>query len=313
MKFLDFHCDTAGRIFYENQKLKKNNCSVDIEKLKKGGCLAQVFAFFVDQKINKDPYDEFLKLYNNFINEISENTDKIKIVKNIKELKQAENEGKTGAFMSIEEGEVIKGDMNLLHDIYNKGIRIITLLWNYKNQLGFPNCEPQFMNKELTEKGIETVHECEKLGIILDASHLSDGGFYTLSRECRGPFIASHSDARAVTGHPRNLTDDMIRMLSNKGGVMGLNFCSKFLNDRHDDFSKIEDIVKHALYIRNTGGIDVMALGSDFDGIENKVEIENSSEFYKLYDALNKNGFSEDEIDKIFYKNAERVIEEVMK
>lgn len=311
MKFIDMHCDTAGRILYEDLSLKNKRCKVNLENLKKGRNLGQVFAFFVDKKLNSDPYAEFLKLYNRFIEEIKENSEDIEIVRNTQELFSAEGSGKIGAFLSIEGGEVIKGNTDNLIKVYNMGIRIFTITWNYINELGYPNSNFVYKDKKLTQKGIEAIEECENLGIIPDVSHLSDAGFYNLVKICKKPFIASHSNARAITNHPRNLTDDMIKLLAEKGGVMGMNFCSLFLGNK--SISSIDDIVAHIKHIINVGGIDVLALGSDFDGITNEVEIRNASEFEKLYFALKKNKISEHEIEKIFYKNALRVFEETLK
>ena len=311
MKFIDLHCDTPGRIFYENLDLKSQLCKVNIEKLKKGRSLGQVFAFFVDQELNDDSCDEFLKLYNKFMEEIKGNLNDIEIVRNIDELKNVEKVDKIGAFLSIEEGEVIKGNIDNLKKVYEMGIRILTITWNYKNQLAYPGVEYNYKNKGLTKKGIEVIEECEELGIIPDVSHLSDGGFYDLIRVCKKPFIASHSNARAITNHPRNLDDNMIKLLAEKGGVMGINFCSDFLGQER--VSSIQEIIFHIKHIKNVGGIDVLALGSDFDGIENEVEIKDPSEFEKLYSSLKNNNFKESEIEKIFYKNVIRVFEETLK
>ncbi|MGL4773004.1 MAG: dipeptidase, partial [Clostridium sp.] len=139
---------------------------------------------------------------------------------------------------------------------------------------------------------------------------LSDGGFKTLLEVCKKPFIATHSNAREVTFVPRNMTDEMIKALSNKGGVMGINFCSSFLGN--SKVSTIEEMVAHINHIRNVGGIDVLALGSDFDGIENKVEIEDASEMGKLVIALEKEGYTINDIEKIFYKNVKRVLRDTI-
>ncbi len=311
MRYIDLHCDTAGRIFYENSSLKNELCKVNIENLKRGGNLGQVFAFFVDKALNDDSYDEFMNLYNRFIKEIEENSKEIEIVRNNKELFSAQSAGKIGAFLSIEGGEAIKGNIGLLEKVYKMGIRILTVTWNYKNELGYPNVEFIDKDKHLTEKGFEVIEKCESLGIIPDASHLSDTGFYDLVKTCKKPFIASHSNARAITNHPRNLSDDMIKLLAEKGGIMGVNFCADFLGDK--SVSSIDEMVFHINHIRNTGGIDVLAIGSDFDGIKNEVEIKNASEFDKLYISLKKNNFKEEEIEKIFYKNTLRVFEETLK
>ena len=308
MKYIDLHCDTAYRMIKEDLSLNDDACKVNIEKLKNGGALAQTFAFFVDLEEEKDPYDAFISMYNNFIKEVDKNKDKIEIVRNTDELKQCNNNGKVGAFLSIEEGEVLKGDVSKVLDVYEKGIRMLTLTWNYENSIGYPNVNFKYKDKGLKEKGIEIVNEMERVGIIPDCSHLSDGGFYDLSKICKKPFIATHSNARAIKNHPRNLTDDMIKILSNKGGVMGLNFCSDFVAE--DDITKVSKIAKHAKHIKNIGGIDVLSIGSDFDGIENEVEIKDTSEMDKLYYGLKKEGFSDDDIEKVFYKNIIRVLKE---
>lgn len=311
IKTLDLHCDTASWLLYENYELRKNKGKVAIEKLIKSNSIAQVFAHFIDLDCTDDPYQEFLNMYNRLISEINKNSNEIEVVRNVNELEEANEKGKIGAILAIEEGAVLQGDIKRLKEVYNLGIRIITLTWNYKNEIGYPNFKFENKDKGLTEKGREIVLEMESLGMLPDCSHLSDRGFYDLVEICKKPFIASHSNARAVTNHSRNLTDDMIKALANKGGIMGINFCSSFLGNRNKGY--VEDMVRHIKHIRNVGGIDVISLGTDFDGIENEVEIEDISQIGKLADELRKNTFSEEEIEKIYSKNAIRVFNETLK
>lgn len=311
IKALDLHCDTASWFLYEGYELKRNKGKVDIDKLKKGNSLAQVFAHFIDLNIGNDPYEEFLNMYNSLVNEINKNSKDIEVVRNVKELDKTNEAGKIGAMLAIEEGGVLKGDLKRLKEVYDLGVRIITLTWNYKNEIGYPNFKFENKDKGLTEKGREIVSEMESLGMIPDCSHLSDKGFYDLIDICKKPFIASHSNAREVTYHPRNLTDDMIRLLADKGGVMGLNFCSSFIGNRSKAY--IEDMVKHLVHIKNVGGIDVISLGTDYDGIENEVEIEDIGQIQNLALELRKNGFSEEELEKIYSKNAIRVFKDTLR
>lgn len=311
IKTLDLHCDTASWLLYENYELRKNKGKVAIEKLIKSNSIAQVFAHFIDLDCTDDPYQEFLNMYNRLISEINKNSNEIEVVRNVNELEEANEKGKIGAILAIEEGAVLQGDIKRLKEVYNLGIRIITLTWNYKNEIGYPNFKFENKDKGLTEKGRGIVLEMESLGMLPDCSHLSDRGFYDLVEICKKPFIASHSNARAVTNHSRNLTDDMIKALANKGGIMGINFCSSFLGSRNKGY--VEDMVRHIKHIRNVGGIDVISLGTDFDGIENEVEIEDISQIGKLAEELRKNTFSEDEIEKIYSKNAIRVFNETLK
>lgn len=312
MKFIDMHCDTGSRMLYEKKGLLKSDLKVDIEKLKKGDSLAQFFAFFIDKKEVNSPYEEFIKMYDNFIKEISLNIKNIKLVKDYKDIKSLDKT--VGAFLTIEEGEVLEGDIKRVKEMKERGIGAITLTWNYENSIGYPNFKEEFINKGLKEKGKEIVLEMEKQNIIPDASHLSDGGFYDLIDILKKPFIASHSNARSVVNHRRNMTDDMIRALSNKGGVMGLNFCSAFCKPNGvnsiDEVTTIEEIINHAKHIKNIGGIEVLGLGSDFDGIENEVQINDISKMDKLFYELKKVNFTESEIEKVFYKNILRVMKE---
>lgn len=312
MKFIDMHCDTGSRMLYEKKKLLKSDLKVDIEKLKKGDSLAQFFAFFIDKKEVKSPYEEFIRMYDNLIKEISINKENIKLVKNYKDIESLDKT--IGAFLTIEEGEVLEGDIKKVKEMKERGVGAITLTWNYENSIGYPNFKEEFINKGLKEKGKEIVLEMEKQNIIPDASHLSDGGFYDLVDILKKPFIASHSNARSIVNHRRNMTDDMIRALSNKGGVMGLNFCSAFCKpngvNSTEEITTIEEIINHAKHIKNIGGIEVLGLGSDFDGIENEVQIKDISKMDKLFYELKKVGFTESEIEKVFYKNILRVIKE---
>ena len=136
-------------------------------------------------------------------------------------------------------------------------------------------------SKGLKEKGFEFIAEMERLGMVIDVSHLSDAGFWDIYNNTTKPFVASHSNARAMNPHVRNLTDDMIRAFGERGCITGLNYCGAFLNDRgdvgNDAESRIEDMVRHVKYITNLGGIDVMALGSDFDGIGGRLDLADAS------------------------------------
>lgn len=311
MRYIDLHCDTASRMLYEDQGLKKNSFSIDIEKLKKGGALAQVFAFFIDVGETDDPFIEFQVMKQNFMNELEKNKKEITLVRNVNELNLAVKKGKIGAFLSIEEGEVLQGKMENIKGVYEAGIRIITLTWNYKNTIGYPNYNYIYKDNGLTDLGIEMVGEMERVGILPDASHLSDQGFMDLIKYCKKPFIVTHSNSRAVKSHPRNLDDDMIKLLAEKGGVMGLNFCADFVGN--NKVTSIDDMVRHLKHIKNVGGTEVMAIGGDFDGIRDKVEINDASEMGKLALALEKAGFKEDDIEKIFYKNTLRLFMDVLK
>ena len=336
MKVVDMHCDTIGAIYENNLKgnnynLKDNKLHLDINKLIKGDYLLQNFAMFIDIKHYTDPYKTLLEMIDCFNNEINCNSEIIKQVTSYSEILSNKKDNKISALLTIEDGGALLGSLDNLETVYNKGVRMITLTWNYPNGIGFPN----FILKEdkntsmiikpdltipntkdgLTSFGKSFVERMSELGIIIDVSHLSDAGFYDVLDITDKPFVASHSNSRSITNVVRNMTDDMIKKLANRGGVLGINFCSSFIEPTphfNPTFTKIDDIIAHIKYIRKIGGIDCIGLGSDFDGIPSTLELENGSHMPKLCDALYKNGFTTTEIEKIFYKNVLNLYKELL-
>ena len=208
-----------------------------------------------------------------------------------------------------------EGKAERLDEFYKKGVRLMSLTWNYENSVAYPNSDdPEIMKKGLKPFGIETVERMNEMGMIVDISHLSDGGIYDVFKYTKKPIVASHSNARGCCNHRRNLTDDMLRLLGENGGLTGLNYCAPFMSAEAEknNLTTCEDIVRQALYIKNKAGIDALAFGSDFDGIGNELDFGDYSGMPKVIEALEKH-FTPDEIDKICWKNAYRVIGESMK
>lgn len=321
MKYVDMHCDTITKLYKQSGNLSSNDMHIDINKLKKGECLLQNFAIFTNLA-NED--SNFTKAsIDYYYSQLELNKDSIRPVYKYEDILNNENNGYINAMLTLEEGSVVDKDLNNLNWFYDKGVRMITLTWNYPNGIGYPNIDLSvehnndptydFNTKDgLTDFGIEYVKRCNELGIIIDVSHLSDKGFYDVCKYSDKPFVASHSNARSVCKAGRNLTDDMIKMLAQKGGVTGLNYCSAFIDNDDQNFTTIEGMVEHINHIVNIGGIDCVGLGSDFDGIENGLEIKDASGVQLLYKELKKY-YSEDDIEKIFYKNVLRVYSKCLK
>ena len=309
MKYIDFHCDTITELHDHPEKgsLLKNSLYVDLEKLKKGGCFIQDFALWVDKKEMPDVWKRYENLLGTFRREMEAWHRLICPIRCREDLREAEEEGKIGALLSVEGGEAAGGSVEKLEGMYKDGVRLMTLTWNYPNEIGFPNG----MEGGITKKGREMVEAMESLHMIVDTSHLNDEGTREILMTCHVAPMASHSDARAVTGHRRNLPDDLIRLFGEKGGLIGLNFANHFTGA--EDVTTLDSIVRHARHIRDVGGIDVLALGSDFDGIEPKLELKDASEMGRLAEALKKGGFKEEEIEKIFWWNGERYLEDVLR
>lgn len=336
MKIIDMHCDTIAEIWYSQKdvaagkaavckNLRENDLQLDLMKMKKGDYLLQNFAMFVNLERKENPLESVMHLVDVFYTEMEKNKDLIGVVKNYADIEANIQAGKMSAMLTVEEGGVCKGEIPFLRDLYRLGVRMMTLTWNHENSLAYPNNVPgdgekvfpyePDMSRGLKEKGFAFIEEMERLGIIIDVSHLSDAGFYDVYGHTSKPFVASHSNARALCGHCRNLTDDMIRKLAERGGVTGLNYCCSFLMEPDENGhvqSRVAKLAEHAKYLAKVGGIDCIGLGSDFDGIGGDLEMKDASMLPLLADALQKAGFHESEVDKILYKNVLRVYKEVL-
>ena len=307
---IDLHCDTIMQLLDhpDSGDLYRNTWKIDIEKLQKAHSKVQDFALFINLGETNDPYGRYEEMRNLCTTQIHLYGEHIQHVLSYQDVESVYESGKISALMSIEEGGVLGGDLDKLKQAYQDGVRLITLTWNYPNGLGEPHCGEQ--HKKLTPKGIEFVEAMQDLGIIVDCSHLNDAGTEQLGDILDVPFVASHSNAREVTAHTRNLPDNLIKLIANKGGVIGLNFAQSFLGT--SPVSRIDDIVKHGLYLINKGGEDVVALGTDFDGIKPNTEIKDASEMYRLYDAFKEAGLSVEQCEKLFWKNADRLLKEIL-
>lgn len=326
MNFIDMHCDTIARIgeIREQGKsccLNSNELQLDIMRMKEAGYLMQTFALFIDKENTKQPLEDCFRLLDIFYMEMEKNSQWIRPLTSAAQLFNNKKNGIMSALLAIEEGGVCFGRVDLLRNFYRLGVRLITLTWNYENEIGFPNRVMENIpfgkpetERGIKEKGIYFLEEMERLGMIIDVSHLGDAGFYDVCRYTKKPFIASHSNSRTVCPHVRNLTDDMIRMLAERGGVLGINFAAGFTEykDGQGEIGTIDGLIRHMKYIVNLAGIEAVGLGSDFDGIERKIEMDHCSMMPILAERMKKAGFSEEEVEKICYKNMLRFIQEVL-
>lgn len=309
---IDLHCDTILGLHKngEDEHLNRNNLHIDIEKLRQGGVDTQFFAVFVKLEEHPDPWAAFRLVSDRLSEELGLNPGEISAVRSCAEMEDASRSGKISAFLTIEEGQVVSGDPRRLEEAYERGVRLITLTWNYENSLGFPNFQWTHRERGLKQEGKEMVERMNDLGMLIDVSHLSDGGFRDVAELSKQPFIASHSNARTQCDHYRNLTDEMIRRIAGAGGVAGLNFCPAFLNG--SESASLDDMTRHMLHIKDVGGAEVTAFGSDFDGIHGELGIPHAGEYQKFIDALGRAGFAEREIELAAYGNARRVIRDVI-
>lgn len=329
MKVLDMHCDTIGELFARKEKgigysILENDCVIDLERMKKGDYCLQNFALFTNLSRRDRPFEYCMKLVDLFYTELEKHCDIIGIVKSYEDIEKNMKTGKMSAMLTMEEGGACQGELSFLRNFYRLGVRMLTLTWNYKNELGYPNhiwyengkkySEPD-REHGLTETGLAFVTEMERLGMIIDVSHLSDAGIRDVLEHTKKPFVASHSNARSVAKNPRNLTDDMIKKISERGGIAGINYYADFLHDWEEGetpISRVQDMIQHMKHMKKIGGIQCIGLGSDFDGIDCELEIKSPDQLPLLEAAMRKAGFTEEEIEAVFYRNALRVYKEIL-
>lgn len=325
MKVADMHCDTLYELNLKEEQgkeisLRSNQLNIDLLKMQAGDYLIQNFAVFTHLKQDKDPLEHVNHCIDVFYRNMHENQDMIRPVRTYDDIMVNKKEGRMSAMLTLEEGAVIHDDLTFLRNYYRLGVRMITPSWNFANGLTHPNFDCEASDgfdtfddvHGLTDFGKQYIREMEDLGMIVDVSHMSDACFYDVLDITKKPFVASHSNARALCPHARNMSDDMILKLAHRGGVIGINYAADFLN-REAQRSRIEDMVKHILYIKELAGIDCIGLGSDFDGIPQNLDMKDASELPRLEEALKKAGLSKEDIEKIFSLNVLRVYREILK
>lgn len=316
MKLIDMHCDTLSLLLRTEGNLKETSECVTIPRLQSAGAKAQFFACFTyfDEKKNYDAsYLDVLRMIDIMERECSANSDEIAIALTYDDMVGNCRDGRLSAFLTVEEGGVINGRMERLEELYDRGVRLLTPIWNYENCFGAPNSrDADLMNKGLTAFGKEALSYASDKGVILDVSHASDGSFRDMLDCAKGPIVASHSNCRELCAHPRNLSDEMIHVLAERGGVGGLNFYGHFLDGTAE--SRLEAMLAHLKHMINKGGAEFPAIGSDFDGFDGmtREDIPSVDSMDKLWFALVKAGFGEDLCERIFYRNAERIIREIL-
>lgn len=233
------------------------------------------------------------------------------LVRTANDLSRSSQQGRVGILLSVEGGEILEESLFMLDIIYHLGVRALGLTWNQRNALGDGAGETGTQSR-LTRFGVSVVQRMNELGMVVDVSHLNEAGFWHVLEVSRQSVIASHSCAAALCPHPRNLSDAQLKALAQSGGVVGVNFYPSFLNPTGK--AKREDVIKHITYIADVAGVDVIGLGSDFDGISEVPEgLESVDKMALLVEDLERAGFNRVEIEKICHGNFMRLLANVIK
>ncbi|MFO7154910.1 MAG: dipeptidase [Caldicoprobacter oshimai] len=308
---IDGHCDTISKLDDVNALECPNNNHVSLSRLYEGRVGIQFFAVWIDPLSTDKCLHSGLQLIDRYKRMLDTYAAHFHPILRLADAKDALEAGKIGALLTVEGGDVLEGSLSNLEVLYKAGVRLLTLTWNHSNQIAGAAMDAH-SRYGLTPFGTEVVKTMNDLGMIVDVSHASEEAFWDVMEISKQPVIASHSNAKAVCPHPRNLDDEQIKAIASKGGVIGINFYPLFLSKTED--AGIVDIIKHIEYIASLVGTDCIAFGSDFDGIETLPQgIEGPQSFPIIVEELLKLNYSEEDVHKICHNNFLRVMEKILK
>lgn len=311
MLIFDAHIDTLSRLASSGKDLSAEAGHVHLNLLREGKIGAQFFAAFIKPKYYHGmALHNALELIDEFWTMINQHEDSLAFAGTGTDILRIQAEEKVACLLAIEGGEALEGKLGNLRMLHRLGVRLITLTWNHRNQIASGQSEGQ-EGGGLSNFGRKVVQEMNRLGMIVDVSHLNDPSFWDVLESSVDPIIASHSNARALCNHPRNLNDDQIRALADRGGVIGVNFYPYFLDPTGAAF--IGHVIDQIDYLVKVGGIQSVALGSDFDGIDQvPLGLENCSKTPQLISLLQQKGFQSCAIEKIMGGNLLRLCRDIL-
>ncbi len=305
---VDLHCDTVLRWADKKGCLgaRRRGGHVDLPLLRAGSVGVQVFALYVAPSFAPARSTTRARaLLETFQTEVARYRAEVGVATSVAQVRRLVRAGKVAAVLSIENGDAIEDDLGRLDDFYRAGVRMISLTWNASNRMADGAME--HTQGGLTPFGRRVLRRVQELGMIVDVSHLSPASFWDVYRATEGPILASHSNAAAIQPHPRNLSDDQIRALAKRGGIMGINFYPGFLGE-----PTVGQTVAHIDHMVKLGGVGCVAMGSDFDGISSVPRgLENASKFPVLGRLLIRRGYGPREVAQIMGGNALRVFRAV--
>jgi membrane dipeptidase len=287
----------------EGQSLSANAFHWDIARARQYDGFVQVLAVWQDPTMVKPCFSRAMQ-YIRAADKIEQEDIHFKLCRNTADLENGLMEKKVCGVLALEGGECLEGNIENLELFYQAGVRVLTLTWNHSNALGDGAEEP--LDRGLTPFGCEVVEWMQQKGMIIDISHAAEKTFWDCIARAKRPIIASHSNARQVHDHPRNLTDEQIKAVAKTGGVIGVNFYTKFIGPSGS--ADLAALIKHIEHMLEVAGVNAVGLGSDFDGMYSLPEpVTGVESLYTLFNALARMNYTEDLIEKIAGQNFLRI------
>ncbi len=309
---VDAHCDTVSLLEKEEYDFAVRNKigHVDLPRLQVGGVNLQVFAIYQEEQYKPGgALKRALFLLSKFKEAVAINSNNISLVKEYGEIVEATASNKIAAILSLEGGDALEGEVELLEVFFSLGVRMLGLTWNNRNFLADGVAE-EGTGGGLTVAGRKIIKLCNSKNILLDLAHISSQGFEEVIALSHKPVVVSHANSRQLCAHRRNLTDEQLKLLKENRGVIGISFCPYFIKEKDP---AMDDLLNHFAYIADLIGTDYIGIGSDFDGIQNTLPELNSIEKLPVLTAgLFKKGFSKEEVAKILGGNFLRIFQETI-
>lgn len=294
-----------------------------LNRFNSGDIIGGIFVLWIDPPHDENPKKRLVEMISATSTEIMGNQDILRIILGKGDFDKALEEEKLAVIIGLEGLSGIGDNIDLLNALYMFGVRHASLTWNEENLLATGvRGNPE---RGVTALGEKAIHLMEKLGIIIDVSHANDKTFWDVYEKTTKPFIASHSNCRALCNVKRNLSDEQLKAISERDGLVGLNSFNEFVH-LDKDKQDLEHLVNHLDHMVDIMGIDHVCFGFDFfDFLENNTtddfvegdtigtkDFENASKTHNLIAEMKKRGYSEEDIEKVSYKNFYRIIEELI-
>lgn len=318
----DIFTDIAKkRIAGDSDVLKKYH----FERFTQGQMSGGVFIVWVDPPHDVNPKKRFWEIIKNGSIELFENRDFLTVIYDKAGYEQAVQDGKFAVVMGIEGLSAIEDDLKLLYSLHRMGFRHASLTWNEENALATGVRGPN-QERGLTDQGRKAIDILEKLGWVIDVSHLNEASFWGVIKHVKGPIIASHSNAKAICNVPRNLTDEQILAIGKTGGLVGINAFNEFIH-ADQEFRTVDTLIDHIDHVRDLIGIDKIALGFDFfeyidqstsntftnEPYKGTIGLEDITKGPELIRKLQERGYGEEGIRKIAHENFLNLLERIKK
>ncbi len=310
MKIFDAHGDYLydfhkKKMEGESEIFKKHH----LNKLTAGNIQGGIFILW--QPVNVP----FMEMLQKAEEELASSKDVIEVITTREQMEKFETNKKIAIIKGIEGLQVMNDDVITIKELYDLGYREMSLAWNEQNNLA--TGVRGDVNRGLTDLGRKAIKEMEDLGILLDVSHLNEKSFWDVVQVAKKPFIASHSNARALCDHPRNLTDEQLKAVAKANGIVGINAYRGFVSLVEEE-KTVERLCDHIDYMVKLIGINHVGLGFDFcdyldsSGPQNPIGMDDASQAQNLIKELEKRKYTQEEIEHIAYKNFKRIFMEIL-